>query len=100
MSLKIKVWQPVLRINFFELAALEPVFLIVGHRAVKNSFAGNTVIANAWIHRRIIRRIKRMTTYPRDGNNIGISLEASIHGPQYVVHIKGVNVFIDQEDVL
>lgn len=52
--LKLKVGQPVLWVNFLELAALESIFLIVGYGAVKNSLASNAMVANARIHGGII----------------------------------------------
>ena len=45
-ALLLKIRQPVLRIHFLELAALEAVFLAVRHRAIENDFAGNAMVAN------------------------------------------------------
>lgn len=69
-------------------------FLVKGNSTVENRLAGNAVIPDAGRAARVIGRVQRMAAYAGDRDNVRVSLETGIHGPQNIVQIKTVHILI------
>ena len=55
-------------IDIHELGALEAMLLVIGYRAVENRLAGDAMIADGGVARRIVRRIQRVATNAWNSN--------------------------------
>ena len=88
------------RIDILELGALEAMLLIERNRAVEDRLAGDAVIADARVARGIVRRIERVAAHARDGDDVGVSLEAGVHGPDDALDVEQVDVLVHEPDML
>ena len=87
-------------IDIHKAGLVETVSQGEGHGAVKERLTGNSVVADAGGVIRVVGRIQRMGADAGNGDDVHISLEPGVHGPEYVVDIEAVHVFVHEEDGL